>query len=160
MCFWKLIHGHSAHNWPLLTTDSKTQRNSLRNVACFGRIANLRYDDCSGLALILICHCINCAIESRTKIRIFPKLRDWWKVYFPPTGCYDIWFWKFDDFAEKFLIQNAPNPKIEMFFISACSCLCVIYWSHIVSWEWRCSWSSADRRCSNYIWVINNSIAY
>ena len=27
-------------------------------------------------------------------------------------------------------------------------------------WEWRCSWSSADRRCSNYIWVINNLIAY
>ena len=26
--------------------------------------------------------------------------------------------------------------------------------------EWRCSWSSADRRCSNYIWVIDNSIAY
>ena len=26
--------------------------------------------------------------------------------------------------------------------------------------EWRCSWSSADRRCSNYIWVINNIIAY
>ena len=26
--------------------------------------------------------------------------------------------------------------------------------------EWRCSWSSADRRCSNYIWVINNFIAY
>ena len=24
----------------------------------------------------------------------------------------------------------------------------------------RCSWSSADRRCSNYIWVINNFIAY
>ena len=21
-------------------------------------------------------------------------------------------------------------------------------------------WNSADRRCSNYIWVINNSIAY
>ena len=29
-----------------------------------------------------------------------------------------------------------------------------------VSWEWRCSWSSADRRCSNYIWVINNLIAF
>ena len=25
--------------------------------------------------------------------------------------------------------------------------------------EWRCSWSSADRQCSNYIWVINNFIA-
>ena len=23
-------------------------------------------------------------------------------------------------------------------------------------WEWRCRWSSADRRCCNYIWVINN----
>ena len=24
--------------------------------------------------------------------------------------------------------------------------------------EWRCSWSSADRRCSDYIWMINNLI--
>ena len=30
----------------------------------------------------------------------------------------------------------------------------------MLSWEWRCSWSSADRRCSNCIWVINNFIAY
>ena len=28
------------------------------------------------------------------------------------------------------------------------------------SWEWWCSWSSADRWCSNYIWVINNFFAY
>ena len=27
------------------------------------------------------------------------------------------------------------------------------------SGEWRCSWSSADRRCSNYIWVIINLIS-
>ena len=27
-------------------------------------------------------------------------------------------------------------------------------------WEWRCSWSSVDRQCSNYIWVVNNFIAY
>ena len=26
--------------------------------------------------------------------------------------------------------------------------------------EWRCSWSNANRRCSKYIWVINNFIAY
>ena len=37
---------------------------------------------------------------------------------------------------------------------------CPIHWSQVLSWEWRCSWSSADRRCSNYIWVINNFIAY
>ena len=47
-----------------------------------------------------------------------------------------------------------------MFLVSSCSCLCPIHWSQMLSWEWRCSWSSADRRCTNYIWVINNFIAY
>ena len=28
-----------------------------------------------------------------------------------------------------------------------------------VSGEWRCSWCSADRRWSNYIWMINHLIA-
>ena len=45
-----------------------------------------------------------------------------------------------------------------MILISSCSRLCPIHWSQVLSWEWRCSWSSADRRCSNYIWVINNLI--
>ena len=43
--------------------------------------------------------------------------------------------------------------------VSSCSCLCPIYWSQALSLEWRCSWSNADRRCSNYICVINNLIA-
>ena len=43
-----------------------------------------------------------------------------------------------------------------MFLVSSCSCLCAIYWSQVLSGEWRCSWCNADRRCSNYIWVINN----
>ena len=43
-----------------------------------------------------------------------------------------------------------------MFLVSSCSCLCLIHWSQVLSWEWRYSWSSADRRCSNYIWMINN----
>ena len=47
-----------------------------------------------------------------------------------------------------------------MFLVSPCGCLCPIHWSKVLSREWRCSWSSADRRCSNYIWVINNFIAY
>ena len=41
----------------------------------------------------------------------------------------------------------------------SCSYLCRIPWSQMLSREWRCSWSSADRRCSNYIWVIDNLIA-
>ena len=36
---------------------------------------------------------------------------------------------------------------------------CAIYWSQVMGGEWRCSWSSADRRCSKYIWVIVNFIA-
>ena len=47
-----------------------------------------------------------------------------------------------------------------MFLVSSCSFLSPIYWSHVLSWEWRCSWSSANRRCSNYIWVINNLIVH
>ena len=47
-----------------------------------------------------------------------------------------------------------------MLLVSSCRCLFPIRWSHVLSWEWRCSWSSADRRCSDYIWVINNLIAY
>ena len=61
-----------------------------------------------------------------------------------------------------FKINMAPFSG-RMFCIS---CLCFIWittgpihWSHVLSWEWRCSWSSADRRCSIYIWVINNFIA-
>ena len=57
-------------------------------------------------------------------------------------------------------ICNISHTKSEMFVVSSWSCLCPIHWSHVISWEWRCSWSSAGRRCSNYIWVINNFIAY
>ena len=56
----------------------------------------------------------------------------------------------------KYLISAAPNPKTKMFLVSSCSCIWAIYWGHVLSREWRCSWSSADRRCSKYIWVINN----
>ena len=47
-----------------------------------------------------------------------------------------------------------------MFLVSSRRRLRSIHWSQVLSWEWRCSWSSADRRCSNYIWVINNFITY
>ena len=45
-----------------------------------------------------------------------------------------------------------------MIVVSSCSCSLPIHWSQVSSWEWRRSWSSADRRCFNYIWVINNYI--
>ena len=51
------------------------------------------------------------------------------------------------------------NFQTLMFLVSSCSCLRPIYWSPVLSRDWRCSRSSADRWCSNYIWVINNFIA-
>ena len=47
-----------------------------------------------------------------------------------------------------------------MILISSWSRLCQILWSLVLSREWRCSWNSADRRCSNYIWVIDSLTAY
>ena len=47
-----------------------------------------------------------------------------------------------------------------MIHVSSCRCLSPIYWSQVLSRELRCSWSSAGRRCSNYIWAINNLIVY
>ena len=44
-------------------------------------------------------------------------------------------------------------PRLKCFV--SCSGLCPIHWSHVFSREWRCSWSSAGRWCSNYIWMIN-----
>ena len=46
-----------------------------------------------------------------------------------------------------------------MFFVSICSYFSPVHWSHVLSRERRCSWSSADGRCFNYIWVINKCIA-
>ena len=41
-----------------------------------------------------------------------------------------------------------------MILVSSCSCLCPTHSSQMLSREWRRTWSSADRRCSKYIWVI------
>ena len=47
---------------------------------------------------------------------------------------------------------NGPHPVLQFSLL--------IHWSQWLSREWRCSWSSADRWCSNYIWVINDFIAH
>ena len=57
--------------------------------------------------------------------------------------------------------SNTSHTKSKnLFLVSSCRCLCPIHWSQVLSWEWRCSWNSACRRCSNYIWVINKFIVY
>ena len=42
------------------------------------------------------------------------------------------------------LIYGASNPNTLMCLVSSGSCLCPIYWSQVLSREWRCSWSTDD----------------
>ena len=59
--------------------------------------------------------------------------------------------------------SNIWRTKFHVLNVSrlvACSCLCLVHLSQVFSREWRCSWSSAGRRCSNYVWMINNFNAY
>ena len=70
--------------------------------------------------------------------------------------------WNLDPFqyTVKSLILDALKPETWMILVWSCSCRCLIHWTQGLCQEWRCSWSSADRRCSNYIWVMNDYIAY
>ena len=65
-----------------------------------------------------------------------------------------MWIW----WKNYHQISNTRHTRTQNFL--SCSCPCPIHWSQVLSREWRCSWSSADRGCSNYIWVINSAIAY
>ena len=53
-------------------------------------------------------------------------------------------------------ILYIKSEKVK-FLVSPCSCLCPRYWNKVLSREWRCSWSSTVRWCSNYIWEIKRS---
>ena len=48
---------------------------------------------------------------------------------------------RYDKYRKTSYISRT-NPKT-LFVVSICSCLCAIYWSQVLSGEWRCSWSSA-----------------
>ena len=57
-------------------------------------------------------------------------------------------------------VKSLIKVKTRIFLLSSYGCFLSIHWSQVLSREWRCSWSSADRRLSNYIWMINNFIVY
>ena len=59
-------------------------------------------------------------------------------------------------YTVKTLVKAAPRHKNQIFLVSSCSCICWIHWNQ----EWRCNWSSTDRQCSSYIWVISNFNSY
>ena len=93
----------------------------------------------------------------------------WWHV-----RCYwvEVWLASFNNSCRSIglltwhsaaaimlLLISHQISKLKMFLVSSCSSLCTIYWNQVLSREWRCSWSSVDRRCSNNIWAIDNFVA-
>ena len=69
---------------------------------------------------------------------------------------YKFLYWETNIYFRKY---KTPNHQTWMFLASSCCCICPRHRCQVLSREWRCSWSSADRRCSNYIWVIDKFIA-
>ena len=55
-------------------------------------------------------------------------------------------------------ITRTKSPNLNVSRIVLQFSLMPIQWCQLLSREWRCRWSSADRRCSKYIWVIDNFI--
>ena len=99
--------------------------------------------------------------DLRPKKRLNKQSLGWW--FETPSGSLWrhwrlLWFvftvWAIFNYHQ---ISNIKRIKYRK--ASPCSCLCPIHWIQMLSREWRCSGSSAGRRCSNYIWMITNSIA-
>ena len=64
-------------------------------------------------------------------------------------------------YRKTFSIRRTKSQSLNVSrLVSSCSCLCPIHWNQMLSRKWRCSWSSTNKRCSSYSWVINKSIAY
>ena len=108
---------------------------------------------------ILYCTFINIILMCNRR-----KLRNLWYMYVAAAICLFLGFLELSAHdliinTVKHQIQDAQNPKTWIFLVSSCSCPCPCHLSQALSREWRCSWSSADRRCSNYIWVMNNFIS-
>ena len=94
---------------------------------------------------------LNCLKINKWFMHPCSKCRSWHKE--KKSKCSLLYYHKTSGISRtKYHILNV--------LVASCSCLRPFQWSQLLSWEWRCSWSSADRRCSNYIWVINNFIAY
>ena len=72
-----------------------------------------------------------------------------------------LWYLPIYTFSIYHQTSNISCIKSQnLFLTSSFNCLCPIHWNQVKSQEWRSSWSNTDRWCSNYIWVINNFIAY
>ena len=77
---------------------------------------------------------------------------------------FEMKFWLVNYMSHDKLTAYPSNLSYKSHQITELICfssrLLVVCPSRVLSREWRCSWNSADRRCSNYIWVINNFITY
>ena len=97
---------------------------------------------------------------SRNMLFLLKALLSWWTI---PRHFFDTQHMlkaTKKQYRQVSNIRRTQSQHLKDSRVPSCGCFCRIPWSQMLSREWRCSWSSADRRCSNYIWVINNFIAY
>ena len=107
---------------------------------------------------------VPCSREVRVR-RYWLYMSPWWPllglVRFNRRVAWSSNEWqRYDCHQTSSISCTKSKKKSLMFLFWSCSCLCLIHWSQVLSREWRCCWSSTDRRCSNYIWVIKSFIAY
>ena len=124
----------------------KTEENALVNAA-----------DTSVIFVFLLLYAVSCICFSFMISTFFKKGALSSEIFISSRIVYhNAYAWQLGDYRQVSNIRRAKFQHLKRFSY----CLCQIPWSQMSSREWRCSWSSADRRCSNYIWVIDNFIAY
>ena len=85
---------------------------------------------------------ISVAVKEIQRRELLPSYTIEWQLW--ESGC--------NPYTGKTLFEfNDGKFKTEFFLVSSCNCLWPIHWSYVLSGDWRCSWSSADRWCSIYI---------
>ena len=67
---------------------------------------------------------------------------------------FKIWRMSFSITKTPTTLRNRIRLSVysEMTNIRRTSCICPIHRNQVLRQEWRCSWISAHRRCSNYEW--------
>ena len=83
-----------------------------------------------------------------------------WCVHLVSRVAYTDFLGQKQSYCQISNIRCTKSPNLNVSHLVLLYRFCPIHWNQVLSREWRCSWSSTDRRCANYIFVINKFIAH
>ena len=81
-------------------------------------------------------------------------------IYAEAHSLHFSFLWRSQESGVISTVKPHPIPRLKSFSLRLSVVLAQSTEARCLSLVWRCSGSSTDRRCSNYIWVINNFIAH